>query len=94
VSKSSEVLLRSQFLDELEEFVDWARTSGEEPDPFEDLPGVWLDELEDTPNGNLPVVMLDPRVLYADSWSPPLLDELLFVHHSAHGWVGTDEVDT
>ena len=94
MSKSSEVLLRSHILDEIEEFVDWANDNGEGPDPYADMPGIWLDELESVPDGQLPVVMLDPRILYADSWSPPILDELLFVHHTAHGWVATDEIDT
>ena len=58
--------------------------------PFADLPGVWLDELESlgelmtaAVTGDEPVVVLDPRIYYGDTWAPPLLDELLFGHQCA-----------
>jgi hypothetical protein len=93
VPKQSEILLRTQILDELQEFVDWACDSEEDEDPYADLPGTWLDELEGNPGVGEPIVVLDPRIFYGDAWSPPLLDELLFVHHSANGWVAPDEIE-
>jgi hypothetical protein len=59
---------------------------------FADVPGIWLDEidgLEETVDLDLssevdePVVVLDPRIYYGDTWAPPLLDELLFGHQLA-----------
>jgi hypothetical protein len=59
---------------------------------FEDVPGIWLDEIESlgeaadldlTADVDEPVVVLDPRIYYGDTWAPPLLDELLFGHQLA-----------
>lgn len=94
VPKPSEVLMRTHLLDEFEEALDWAYAPEEGEDPFADLPGVWLDELEEPHDGDKPVVVLDPRVFYSDSNSVPLLDELLFVHHTTHGWVVPDEIES
>ncbi len=59
---------------------------------FNDIPGVWLDEIEGLEElddlellsgEDEPVVVLDPRIYYGDTWAPPLLDELLFGHQLA-----------
>ena len=94
MSKTSEVLLRTHLLDEFEESLDWAFAPEVGEDPFADLPGVWLDELEELHDTDKPVVVLDPRVFYADASPAPLLDELLFVHHTTHGWVVPDEIES
>ncbi len=80
--------LRAAILHEL--FAVEETEDGEEAEElFADVPGIWLDELEGldgaddldlTGDPDEPVVMLDAKVYYGDTWVPPLLDELLFGH--------------
>ncbi len=60
--------------------------------PYNDIQGDWLEALQGLgEKGELmelggeeePVVVLDPRIYYGDTWSPPLLDELFFSHQMA-----------
>lgn len=83
--------LRAAILHEL--FAAEEAEDGEEIEsPFNDIPGVWLDELQgleeieelmELGGEDEPVVVLDPRIYYGDTWSPPLLDELFFSHQMA-----------
>ncbi len=83
--------LRAAILQEL--FAMEETEDGEEIEsPFTDIPGVWLDELDgleeiedlmDLDGVDEPVVVLDPRIYYGDSWAPPILDELFFSHQVA-----------
>ena len=64
-------------------------------DPYADVPGIWLDELEDAPPKDETVVVLNPAVLYGDTWAPPLLDEMLYAHRAATADdFDFDELDT